>query len=156
MSSVHFDNIVIGAGLSGIAAGYRIQTQLPNKTYAILEGRESVGGTWDLFRYPGIRSDSDMYTLGYSFSPWVGTKTLADGERILNYIKDTAEKFDITRHIHLRTKVVKMSWSSEKAQWTLECKRSVISGGYTTEETVSYTCGFLFMCSGYYDYDKGV
>ena len=152
---MHFDNIVVGAGLSGIAAGYRLQTQLPNKTYAILEGRSTVGGTWDLFRYPGIRSDSDMYTLGYSFSPWVGTKTLADGDLILDYIKKTADKYNIRQHIHLNTKVSRMSWNSEKGLWTLDCIRSKFSGGCLTEEPVTYTCGFVFMCSGYYDYSKG-
>src|SRR5262245_29386088 len=109
----HFDILVVGAGLSGIAAGYHIQKSFPNKTYAILEGRESLGGPWDLFRYPGIRSVSDMFTFAYSFKPWTEKKAIADGWSILNYMQETAREFDIERKIQFRRRVEKASWSSK-------------------------------------------
>ncbi len=144
----HIDVIVVGAGLSGIAAGYHLQTKCPRRSYAILEARGAIGGTWDLFRYPGIRSDSDMYTLGYSFRPWRGAKAIADGPAILEYVRDTAREFGIDRKIRFDHRVEKASWSSDAARWTLEVRTA--SG-----EIVRMTCNFLLMCSGYYDYDKG-
>jgi monooxygenase len=145
----HLDVVVVGAGLSGIAAGYHLQTECPGRTYAILESREAMGGTWDLFRYPGIRSDSDMYTLGYSFRPWKGAKAIADGPAILEYIQDTAREHGIDRKIRYGHTVVSAAWSSETALWTLEARQS------GTGEIVRLTCRFLLMCSGYYDYAAG-
>ncbi|HEU5151662.1 MAG TPA: NAD(P)/FAD-dependent oxidoreductase [Iamia sp.] len=145
----HVDVLIVGAGLSGIGAAYRLQEQCPDTTYAILEGRAASGGTWDLFRYPGIRSDSDMYTLGYPFRPWTGKKAIADGADILAYIRDTAEEFGIDRHIRYRHKVVAASWSSEEARWRVD----VVVGD--DEEPTRLTTSFLFMCSGYYSYDRG-
>jgi monooxygenase len=145
----HFDVLVVGAGLSGIGAGYHLQDKAPNKTYAILEGRETSGGTWDLFRYPGIRSDSDMYTLGYSFKPWREAKAIADGPRILNYVRETAETYGIDKHIRYGHQVKRASWSSEDAVWTVEAEVG------PDKTPVNLTCGFLFMCSGYYDYAGG-
>jgi cation diffusion facilitator CzcD-associated flavoprotein CzcO len=145
----HFDVLVVGAGLSGIGAGYHLQSNSPGKTYAILEGRDAIGGTWDLFRYPGIRSDSDMYTLGYSFKPWREAKAIADGPRILNYVRETAETYGIDKHIRYGHQVKRASWSSEDSTWTVEVEVG------PDKTPVSLTCGFLFMCSGYYDYAGG-
>jgi len=145
----HFDVLVVGAGLSGIGAGYHLQANAPKKTYAILEGRETIGGTWDLFRYPGIRSDSDMYTLGYSFKPWREAKAIADGPSILNYVRETAEANGIDKHIRYGHQVKRASWSSQDAVWTVEAEVG------PDKTPVSLTCGFLFMCSGYYDYAGG-
>jgi len=145
----HFDVLIVGAGLSGIGAGYHLQTSSPGKTYAILEGRDAIGGTWDLFRYPGIRSDSDMYTLGYSFKPWREAKAIADGPSILNYVRQTAEDNGIDKHIRYGHQVKRASWSSENAVWTVEVEVG------PDKTPVSLTCGFLFMCSGYYDYAGG-
>jgi len=145
----HFDVLVVGAGLSGIGAGYHLQANSPRKTYAILEGRDAIGGTWDLFRYPGIRSDSDMYTLGYSFKPWREAKAIADGPRILNYVRETAETYGIDKHIRYGHQVKRASWSSEDAVWKVEAEVG------PDKTPVSLTCGFLFMCSGYYDYAGG-
>jgi monooxygenase len=144
----HFDVLIVGAGLSGIGAAYHLQTKCPNKTYAILEGRESLGGTWDYFRYPGIRSDSDMYTLGYSFRPWTNPKAIADGPSILAYVRDTAEMYGIDKHIRYQHRAVRASWSSDRATWTVEARDA-------KGEIVRFTCSFLFMCSGYYDYEGG-
>ncbi len=145
----HYDVLIVGAGLSGIGAGYHLQTMCPGKRYAILEARPRLGGTWDLFRYPGIRSDSDMHTLGYSFRPWTAAKAIADGPAILEYVKDTAEEFGIDRHIQFNSKVVAAAWSSDEARWTLSVSRE------DTGEIEDVTCGFLFICSGYYDHDHG-
>jgi cation diffusion facilitator CzcD-associated flavoprotein CzcO len=145
----HVDVLIVGAGLSGIGAGYHLQTTCPGKTYAILEGREAMGGTWDLFRYPGIRSDSDMYTLGYIFKPWKEQKAIADGPSILNYVRETAAEHGIDRHIRYSHMVRRAAWSSDDARWTVEVERT------DTKETVRYTCSFLFMCGGYYSYDGG-
>jgi monooxygenase len=145
----HFDVLIVGAGLSGVGAAYHLQTLCPGKTYVILEGRETLGGTWDLFRYPGIRSDSDMYTLGYSFRPWTNAKAIADGASILAYVKDTAEANGIDEKIRYGHRVEKASWSSDAATWTVE-SRDTKSG-----ELVRLTCNFLFMCAGYYDYEGG-
>ena len=144
----HLDVVIVGAGLSGIGAGYHLQRHCPGKRYAILEGRECIGGTWDLFRYPGIRSDSDMYTLGYSFRPWRGAKAIADGPSILKYVRDTAHDYGIDKKIRFNHRVKKASWSSAEARWTVEAEQA--SG-----EIARFTCNFLFMCSGYYSYEAG-
>lgn len=143
----HIDVVVVGAGLSGIAAGYHLQTSCPTKSYAILEGRAVMGGTWDLFRYPGIRSDSDMFTLGYSFRPWREAKAIADGDSILRYIQETAAEFGIDRHIRYGHWVEAARWSSAEARWELAVKVAGV--------TKKITCGFLVLCSGYYDYAEG-
>jgi monooxygenase len=145
----HFDVLIVGAGLSGIGAGYHLQTQAPQRTYAILEARDAIGGTWDLFRYPGIRSDSDMYTLGYSFRPWTHPKAIADGPSILDYVRDTARTYGIDRKIRFRHRVRRAAWSSEDSRWTVEVERG------ESCEIARYTCNFLFMCSGYYNYEAG-
>jgi monooxygenase len=145
----HLDVLVVGAGLSGIAAGYHLQAECPDKSYAILESRGSIGGTWDLFRYPGVRSDSDMYTLGFRFRPWPDAKTIADGPAILNYVRETASEYGIDQRIRFNHRVVRAEWSSEESLWTVEALRT------DTEQTVRFTCGFLLMCSGYYRYDEG-
>jgi monooxygenase len=147
--SESFDVLVVGAGLSGIAAAYHLQTESPGRTYAILESRDALGGTWDLFRYPGIRSDSDMHTLGFSFRTWNGAKAIADGPAILEYIRDTARDNGIDRKIRFGHRVERASWSSETARWTVESRRT------DTGEIVRLTCRFLLMCSGYYDYAGG-
>jgi len=149
MHTEHFDVLVVGAGLSGIDAGYHLQTRCPNKRYAILEGRDAIGGTWDLFRYPGIRSDSDMFTLGYPFRPWRDAKSIADGPSILRYVRDTAREFGIDRHIRFRQTVRSAAWSTRDAHWTLEVDAA------NTSEPVRYTCDFLYLCSGYYSYARG-
>jgi len=149
MSTEHFDVLVVGAGLSGIGAGYHLQEKCPNRSYAILEARESIGGTWDLFRYPGIRSDSDMYTLGYSFRPWTGAKAIADGPSILEYVRQTAKDSGIDRNIRFHHRVKRAQWSTADSQWTVEAERG------PSQETVRFTCNFLLMCSGYYDYAQG-
>lgn len=142
----HVDVLIVGAGLSGIGAAYRLSTMSPGSSYAILEARERMGGTWDLFRYPGIRSDSDMYTLSYPFKPWTNRKSIADGSDIRTYIKDAADEFGIADHVRYGHKVVSASWSSDDARWTVTSQ--------VGDELVSQTCSFLFMCSGYYDYDE--
>src|SRR6188472_2366466 len=152
LSSEHFDVVIVGAGLSGIGAGYHLQEKSPRKSYVILEGRDCIGGTWDLFRYPGIRSDSDMYTLGYSFKPWTEPKAIADGPRILNYVRETAIDNGIDGKIRFHHRVNRASWSSPEARWTVEAERTVGEG---TTEIVCFTCNFLFMCSGYYKYEEG-
>jgi cation diffusion facilitator CzcD-associated flavoprotein CzcO len=149
MASNHYDVLIVGAGISGVSAAYHLQKHCPGKTYAILEGRERMGGTWDLFQYPGIRSDSDMYTLGFSFRPWTKPKAIADGPSILAYVKETAEAYGIDRKIRFQTKVERASWSSDDARWTLEARDGA------TGQTVRFTCRFLFMCAGYYDYEQG-
>ena len=145
----HFDVVIVGAGLSGIGAAYHLQTRCPQKTYAILESRGAIGGTWDLYRYPGIRSDSDMHTLGYSFKPWRAAKAIADGPSILQYVNETADENDIRQHIHFDSRLEAAAWSSEDARWTLEVARA--EGGTRAEPI---TCNFLLMCSGYYSYDE--
>ena len=148
----HFDVVIVGAGLSGIGAGFHLQQKCPGKSYVILEGRDCIGGTWDLFRYPGIRSDSDMFTLGYSFKPWTEPKAIADGPRILNYVRETAEENGIDKHIRYHHRVKRASWSTPDARWSVEAERVTGEGAV---ETVSFTCNFLFMCSGYYNYESG-
>ncbi len=151
----HLDVLVVGAGLSGIAAGHHLQTACPWASYAILEARGAIGGTWDLFRYPGIRSDSDMYTLGYSFRPWAGEKSIADGDSILEYIRETARVEGIDRRIRYHHRVVRADWSSEDARWHVTAERHDPERPDAAPETVELTCGFLFSCSGYYRYDRG-
>ena len=148
MSTEYFDVVIVGAGLSGIGAAYHLQTKCPSKSYIILESRAAMGGTWDLFRYPGIRSDSDMHTLGYKFKPWRAAKAIADGESILNYIQETAAEHGIDRHIRYGQSVKRASWSTTDAAWTLETKQQ-------PETEVCFECNFLIMCSGYYRYDRG-
>src|SRR5262245_54168675 len=152
MATEHFDVLIIGAGLSGIGAGYHLQTKCPTKTFIILEGRDAIGGTWDLFRYPGIRSDSDMFTLGYSFKPWTDPKAIADGPQILNYVRETAAENGIDGKIRFRHRVKRAAWSTPDARWTVEAERT---SGEGTVETLRFTCNFLFMCSGYYKYEAG-
>jgi monooxygenase len=145
----HVDVLVVGAGLSGIGAGCHLTMECPDKTFAILESRDALGGTWDLFRYPGIRSDSDMFTLGFPFRPWPDAKTIADGPSILTYIKDTAREYGLEDKIRFHHRAVRASWSTDDARWTVDVER------IDTGETVQFTCNFLFMCSGYYRYDEG-
>jgi cation diffusion facilitator CzcD-associated flavoprotein CzcO len=149
MTSEHVDVVVVGAGLSGIGAGYHLQTISPDRSYVILEGRDGLGGTWDLFKYPGIRSDSDMHTLGFSFKPWTEAKSIADGPSILQYLKQTVAQFGIDKHIRYGQLVTKAQWSTDDAQWT------VTSTNKATGASNTITCSFLFMCSGYYSYKKG-
>ena len=136
----------MGAGISGIAAGYNLKKSCPNKSFLVLEGRASVGGTWDLFKYPGIRSDSDMHTLGYRFKPWIHDKSIADGPSILEYIKETIDENNLMQNIHLKNKVSSANWNSKKSIWELEVKEE--------ENLKKITCNFLFLCGGYYSYTK--
>lgn len=145
----HFDVIVVGAGISGIGAAYHLQTMSPKSTYQILEGRADFGGTWDLFRYPGIRSDSDMHTLGYRFKPWTADKSIADGPRILDYLRETITENSIDKKIRYNQQVTKAQWSSEDSRWSLTVTDKV------SDEVKTFTCGYLFMCSGYYSYKQG-
>ena len=145
----HLDVAVLGAGLSGVGAGHYVQERCPWASYAIFEARHAMGGTWDLFRYPGIRSDSDMYTLGYRFRPWDKEKSIADGASILRYIEDTASSSGVAEHIRFCHRVVRAEWSTPEARWLVTAERT------DTGETVQFTCGFLFGCTGYYRYDHG-
>jgi len=142
------DVLIIGAGLSGIGAAYQLHKQCPDKRYVILEGRDAIGGTWDLFRYPGIRSDSDMYTLGYRFKPWTNPKAIADGPAILSYIRDTAEEGHVTQHIRFGHKAVSASWTGSEACWR------VVVEQIATGEQSTISARFLYGCSGYYSYDE--
>jgi cation diffusion facilitator CzcD-associated flavoprotein CzcO len=141
------DVIIVGAGLSGIGAAYRIQTECPSQRFAVLEARDAIGGTWDLFRYPGVRSDSDMFTLGYPFHPWRAAKAIADGPAILDYIRDTAATFGLDRHIRFRHRIVAARWSSAEARWTLDVEVGEARRAQT------WRCRFLYVCAGYYRYD---
>jgi monooxygenase len=143
----HLDVVIVGAGISGVSAAWHLQDRCPAKSYAILEKRENMGGTWDLFQYPGIRSDSDMYTLGFRFRPWTGHQSIADGKPILEYVKSTAEMYGIEKHIRFNHKVTGADWSSVENRWTVR----IDADG--TERTM--TCSFLFLCSGYYNYEQG-
>jgi cation diffusion facilitator CzcD-associated flavoprotein CzcO len=145
----HLDVLVVGAGLSGIAAGHYLQSECPWASYAILEGRDAIGGTWDLFRYPGVRSDSDMFTLGYSFRPWDGDKSIADGASILQYIKDSAASEGIDKKIRFHHRVVRANWSTRDARWYVTAERT------DKGEAIELSAAFLFSCSGYYRYDHG-
>ena len=158
--SEHVDVLIVGAGLSGIGFASRLKRDLPGKTFTVLESRGAVGGTWDLFRYPGIRSDSDMYTLGYSFRPWAGAKAIADGDSIREYIEATVADEELESRVRLNHRVVSAAWSSETALWTVTAIET--SGGEyrqddpaSAAETVTFTCSFLSVCSGYYRYDEG-
>ena len=149
MTVERVDVVVVGAGLSGIGAGYHLQTMSPDRSYVILEGRDGLGGTWDLFKYPGVRSDSDMHTLGFSFKPWTEAKSIADGPSILKYLKETVAQFGIDQHIRYGQLVTRAEWSSDDATWT------VTSTDKHTGASKTIECSFLFMCSGYYSYKKG-
>src|ERR1700712_2471543 len=168
----HVDVLIVGAGLSGIGAASHLKRDCPTKSFAILESRGSVGGTWDLFRYPGIRSDSDMYTLGYSFRPWTDAKAIADGDSIRDYITDTIADEGLEAALRLNHRVISAEWSSETALWTVtalctgggEYRADPVEATENTEsatrdarqgETVTFTCSFLSVCSGYYRYDEG-
>jgi cation diffusion facilitator CzcD-associated flavoprotein CzcO len=149
VTSEYFDVVIVGAGLSGIGSARHLQDKCPGKTYVILEGRDAMGGTWDLFRFPGIRSDSDMYTLGYNFKPWRDGKAIADGPSILNYIKETAAEGCVDRHIRYGHRVTKLNWSSGDATWTIHAERK------DTGDSVTIRAGFVLMCAGYYSYEQG-
>lgn len=151
MTTEHFDILIVGAGLSGIGAAWHFQDKCPNKTYAILEARDSIGGTWDIHRYPGVRSDSEMYTYAYNFKPWTGTKVIADGHEILEYIRETARENGIDKKIRFGIKVLKADWSDATNTWTVTAERTV--DGETKK--VTYTCNFLLSCAGYYSYEAG-
>ena len=144
VEATDIDVVIVGAGLSGIGAAVHLTKRRPRSTYAIVEKRSASGGTWDLFRYPGIRSDSDMYTLGYSFKPWGEAKAIADGPSILKYVRETAAEYGVDKHIRFDHGVTSASWSSETARWTVE-----------TEPGATFTCRYLLMCAGYYRYDAG-
>ena len=145
----HFDVLIVGAGLSGVGAACHLRRKCPEKSFAILEGRGAMGGTWDLFRYPGVRSDSDMYTLGYSFRPWEDAKAIADGPAILSYIRETASEFGVDKKIRYGQRVRRASWSSADSVWTVEAETGA------EKNVVRFTCNFLFLCTGYYDYENG-
>ena len=149
MTQNHFNVIVVGAGISGIGAGYYLQKKCPNKSFVILEGRDNIGGTWDLFRYPGIRSDSDMNTMGFRFKPWMGVKSIADGASILSYLHETVKENDLNKKIHFNQWVNEASWSSRDSQWTVQVENK------KTQELQDFTCDFLFLCGGYYNYEEG-
>lgn len=149
MAADHFDVLIVGAGLSGIGAAHELQRNCPGKSFAILEMRDAIGGTWDIHRYPGIRSDSDMFTFGYKWRPWASDQTLADGPAILQYIRDTATEAGIDKHIRFGLKVVRGSWSTDDAHWTLDAVETA------TGETKQFTAKFVYVCSGYYRYDEG-
>jgi cation diffusion facilitator CzcD-associated flavoprotein CzcO len=151
MATEHVDVLIVGAGLSGIGAACHLRQRCPDRTFTILEARDAIGGTWDLFRYPGVRSDSDMFTLGYSFSPWQEAEAIADGGAIREYVRRTAREFDVDSHVRFHHKVVAAEWSSADARWTVTAERSTDN----VVETVTLTCSFLYVCSGYYRYDKG-
>ena len=146
-AAVDHDVVIIGAGISGIGAAYHLSTLCPDRSFTILEGRSDIGGTWSLFRYPGVRSDSDMHTLGYSFKPWTADKSIADGAAIMDYLRETVAEFDIAQHIRFEHLVRRAEWSSETARWTLSVD--------TPTGPVTMTCSFLFVCAGYYSYRAG-
>jgi len=152
-SPEHVDVLIVGAGISGIGGAVHLQERCPGTTFAILEGRRDIGGTWDLFRYPGVRSDSDMHTLGFRFKPWKQEKAIADGPTILAYLRETVAEHDLARHIRFDHRVSRAEWSSNHARWTVTATHRDPATG--CEHAVSLTCGFLYMCSGYYSYREG-
>jgi len=152
MAVEHFDVVIMGAGLSGIDAAHHLQKLCPKKTYTIIEQRERIGGTWDLFRYPGIRSDSDMLTMGYSFRPWTNPKAISPGDLIRDYITAVARDEGIDRNIRFRHRIKRAAWSSQETQWTVDVVRTLPDG---RDEPVTLTCNFLFSCAGYYRYSGG-
>ncbi|MCU0314624.1 MAG: NAD(P)/FAD-dependent oxidoreductase [Solirubrobacteraceae bacterium] len=145
----HLDVLIVGAGISGIGMACYLERDLPGKSYAILEGRDRMGGTWDLFRYPGIRSDSDLHTYGYAFKPWTSAESIASGPAILDYIEETAAENGVDRHIRFGHHVARASWSSADERWTVTATRA------DTGESVTLTCSWLFVAAGYYRYDQG-
>lgn len=147
MAAEHVDVLIVGAGLSGVGAACHLRRSRPSASVAVFEARDAIGGTWDLFRYPGVRSDSDMYTLGYAFRPWTGGRALADGPSILDYVRETAAEYDVERWIRFGHRVTGARWSTPDARWTV----TAVHDG----EIVEITCGFLLVCSGYYDYGDG-
>lgn len=149
MPTDHVDVLIVGAGLSGVGAACHLRRTCPDTTYAVVEARDAVGGTWDLFRYPGIRSDSDMFTLGYAFRPWTAPQAIADGDTILRYVRETAREYGVEEHIRFRHRVRRAEWDSTTARWTVHVHRD------DTAEDVVLTCRFLFSCTGYYRYDAG-
>ncbi len=149
MNANHFDVLIIGAGLSGIGTACQVSAEHPHKTIAVLERRERLGGTWDLFRYPGIRSDSDMYSFGFKFRPWQDLKVLADGPSIRQYIADTAVAYGIDDKIHYGVKIVNADWSTAQGRWTVTALHEA------TGEVRTFSCGYLISCTGYYNYDTG-
>ncbi len=154
----HFDVLIVGAGLSGVGAGAHLRMECPDKTFAILEGRERSGGTWDLFRYPGVRSDSDMFTLGYSFRPWRDQKAIADGSDILRYIRETSTEYDLDKEIRYGHRVRRAEWSSETSKWTVtvEVGEDLPQSREDAKlKTAVFTCNFLYLCTGYYEYEEG-
>ncbi|MFM8993595.1 MAG: flavin-containing monooxygenase [Actinomycetota bacterium] len=148
MPAERFDVVVVGAGISGIGAGVHLNDKSPDRSFVILEGREDIGGTWDLFKYPGIRSDSDMHTLGYEFKPWKAEKSIADGPSIMAYLRETVEEHDLNRHMRFGERVVRAEWSTQNATWSVYTQRSDGSHG-------TFECNYLFMCAGYYSYKAG-
>ncbi|MGK0444810.1 MAG: cation diffusion facilitator CzcD-associated flavoprotein CzcO [Bermanella sp.] len=149
MATQHFDTLIIGAGLSGISMGCHLKQQCPNQNFAILERRQAIGGTWDLFRYPGIRSDSDMASFGFEFRPWDGLSVLADGPSIREYINDTAKEFKVEGKVHFGLKITQANWDSSRQLWCVSALNE------QTGESTTFTCGFLIPCTGYYNYDQG-
>ncbi|WP_203292132.1 flavin-containing monooxygenase [Maricaulis parjimensis] len=147
MTDQDLDVVIVGAGLSGIGAAYHLQKRCPGRSYAILESREAMGGTWDLFRYPGIRSDSDMYTFGYNFRPWTSGKVFADGPSIRGYVEDTAREAGIDQHIRFGHRVISANWDTSRARWDVVAEHE--------GERKTFTARFVILCSGYYRYDKG-
>ena len=148
MTNERFDVIIVGAGLSGIGAARYLKTRLPDKSFVILETKPRMGGTWDLFRYPGIRSDSDMHTMGYAFKPWKHPKAISEAGAIIQYIEETAAENDITRHIRYQHKIISASWSSAQSLWTLEVERA-------DGRLIRLCCSFIFSCAGYYNHHEG-